>query len=260
MWNRSGTMLCWWACMGLSLSACQKPEAETKSSQTEQAQGETPPATGPGITEPPVTLGSEAPKPPAAQRSVEVTPAKVAQGKALFGTCMGCHGEDASGRIGIGPRIASETYLAAASDEFLIKTITHGRAGTTMIPWGASLGPEKIESIVAYLRSLHPVEPAELDDKALAGDPSSGEQVFRNICSGCHGRFGAGYQETANGTGIGRKAFLDSATNGFMRYIVKHGKTLTQMKGFGGDAPAAVANLSDEQIDNTLAYLRKNAW
>ena len=33
------------------------------------------------------------------------------------------------------------------------------------------------------------------------------QQQQTATCSGCHGRSGAGYQETANGTGIGRKAY-----------------------------------------------------
>ncbi len=173
---------------------------------------------------------------------------------------MGCHGEDAAGRIGIGPRISSESYLAAANDDFLVNTIKNGRAGTTMVPWSAILSDEQIQAVVAYLRSLHPVEPATLDEGKLDGSPENGEKVFRNICSGCHGRSGAGYQETANGTGIGRKAFLDSASNGFIRYIVTHGKTQTKMRGFGIKNVTAVANLSKKQIDDTIAYLRANAW
>jgi mono/diheme cytochrome c family protein len=193
-------------------------------------------------------------------RWIEATPEAVAKGKAQFGTCMGCHGEDATGRLGIGPRIASESYLAAASDDFLFQTIKNGRAGTTMVPWGTIFGDDQIENLVAYLRSLHPVDPATLDESELAGDPERGGEVFRTICSGCHGRSGAGYQETANGTGIGRKAFLDAASDGFIRYIVNHGKTLTKMRGFSKENVTAIANLDDQQIDDTIAYLRQNSW
>ncbi len=80
------------------------------------------------------------------------------------------------------------------------------------------------------------------------------------MCSGCHGRSGAGYQETANGTGIGRKAFLDAASNGFIRYIVSYGKSQTKMRGFASKNITAVANLSDQEIEDTIAYLRANAW
>ncbi|MDH5673354.1 MAG: c-type cytochrome [Myxococcales bacterium] len=214
----------------------------------------------PAIAEKPPAVGSTAPAPPAKPRWVAVTPDRIAKGKAIYGTCMGCHGEDAKGRVGIGPRIASESYLKAASDDFLVSTIKNGRAATTMVPWGTSMNDDQIQSVVAYLRSLHPTEPAELDHATAKGDAERGADVFRSVCSGCHGRFGAGYMETANGTGIGRRAFLDSATNGFMRYIVRHGKTLTQMRGFGENDPTAVANLDDQQVEDTIAYLRKNAW
>ena len=193
-------------------------------------------------------------------RWVESSPRAIELGKATFATCMGCHGPDAAGRIGIGPRIASKSYLAAASDDFLVRTIKQGRMGTTMVPWGAVLGDEQIEALVAYLRSLSPVAPATLNETQLVGDSGNGEIIFRNICSGCHGRSGAGYQETANGTGIGRKAFLDSASNGFIRFIVGQGKTQTKMRGFAADNITAVANLSDQEIDDTIAYLRANAW
>ncbi len=181
-------------------------------------------------------------------------------GKATFGMCMGCHGENAAGRIGIGPRIASKTYLAAASDDFLARTIKQGRSGTTMIPWKSILNDQQVEAVVAYLRSLDPVEPAVLDESELEGVAGNGEQIFRSVCSGCHGRSGAGYQETANGTGIGRKAFLDAASNGFIRYIVSHGKSQTKMRGFARKNVTAVANLSEQEIDDTIAYLRTNAW
>ena len=193
-------------------------------------------------------------------RWVESSARSVELGRASFGTCMGCHGEKAEGRIGIGPRIASKSYLAAASDDFLIETIRNGRAGTTMVPWASILSDEQIQAVVAYLRSLHPVEPAALDEAELKGVAENGAEIYGNICSGCHGRSGAGYQETANGTGIGRRAFLDSASNGFLRYIVNHGKTQTKMRGFSAKSATAIANLSDQEIEDTIAYLRANAW
>lgn len=193
-------------------------------------------------------------------RWVETSPRKVELGKATFGMCMGCHGQDARGRVGIGPLLASKSYLAAASDDFLAQTIKKGRSTTTMVPWENVLNDQQIEAIIAYLRSLAPVEPAALNESKLEGDSGRGEEIFRKVCSGCHGRSGAGYQETANGTGIGRRAFLDSASNGFVRYIVSHGKSQTKMRGFGAKNITAIANLTDQEIDDTITYLRANAW
>jgi cytochrome c oxidase cbb3-type subunit 3 len=198
--------------------------------------------------------------PPSNARWVESSDKNVELGKATFGLCMACHGEAAAGRVGIGPRIASKSYLAAASDDFLARTIKKGRLATTMIAWEGILNDQQVEALIAYLRSLEPVEPASLDESQLEGVAKNGERIFRAVCSGCHGRSGAGYQETANGTGIGRKAFLDSASNGFIRYIVSHGKSQTKMRGFAAKNITAVANLSDQEIDDTIAYLRANAW
>ncbi len=198
--------------------------------------------------------------PPKNTRWVKTSASNIELGKATFGLCMGCHGEDAAGRVGIGPRIASKTYLAAASDDFLAGTIKKGRSPTTMIPWEKILNDQQVEAVIAYLRSLEPVEPAVLDESELKGVAENGERIFRAVCSGCHGRSGAGYQETANGTGIGRKGFLDSASNGFIRYIVSYGKSQTKMRGFAAKNITAVANLSKQEIDDTIAYLRANAW
>jgi mono/diheme cytochrome c family protein len=193
-------------------------------------------------------------------RWVESTPELVAKGKTTYGACMGCHGDMAEGRIGIGPRLKSETFLAAASDDFLINNIKEGRAGTTMVGWKTTFDDTQVQSLVAYLRSLEPTPAAELDEAPLKGDAVKGAELFRNVCSGCHGRNGGGYQETSNGTGIGRSVFLDKATNGFMRHIIKAGKSHTKMRGFGDKDPMAVANLSDADVENIIAHLRKNAW
>ena len=186
--------------------------------------------------------------------------AKIAKGKALFAACGACHGAKGEGRQGIGPRLSSKTFLAAASDTFLMQTISKGRAGTTMIPWGASFRADDIQSIIAFIRSLNPVPAATLNEAPLAGDATRGKDVYASICAACHGRTGAGYQETANGTGIGRAAFLDTVSNGFLRYIIKHGKSGTQMRPFAKESKVAVANLTDQQIEDVIAHLRSQSW
>ena len=231
--------------------------------------GKTAPATekvepAKAVEAPPAAKGAEAPAPPAKMRYIELTPEKIAAGKAKFAACGGCHGADASGKVGVAPRIASESFLAAASDEYLVATIAKGRAGTTMIPWEGSMKKDEIESVVAYLRSMQKSEPVKLDESPLKGDIKVGEASFKAICSSCHGMTGAGYQEIANGTGIGRKGFLEKATNGFVRYMIHNGKDQTAMRAFqtsaATKAKTGVANLNDEEIDGVIKYLRENAW
>ena len=216
-----------------------------------------------GLRQPSVEAAASGAKPPDKMRTVEVTPQKINQGKQLFAQCAACHGVQGEGRVGMGPAINSRSFLAAASDELLLTTIRQGRAGTTMVAWGRTLKPGEIEALVAYIRSLAKVEPVELDESPLKGDADAGGKLYGEICAACHGRRGAGYQETANGTGIGRKAFLASVTNGYMRYIIKHGKTSTKMKAFDQQAGArgmSVANLTAQQIEDVISYLRDKAW
>lgn len=199
---------------------------------------------------------------PAPAKDTPIAPEKlVEEGGKLYATnCVGCHGNEGEGRVGMGPRLASESFLAAASDEMLLATISKGRVGTTMAAWGNMLPPSQVEALAAYVRSMVPHERAKLDESPLGGDITAGEQVFSTICSMCHGRNGGGYIESSSGTGIGRKVFLDEVSNGYLRYIIKNGKTQTQMKSFREGAPTAVANLTDKQIEDVIAYMRENAW
>ena len=194
-------------------------------------------------------------------RTIEVSAERVAMGSESFAAnCVPCHAADGSGRLGTGPALNSATFLAAASDDYLVRTIARGREGTTMPSWARSLDREHVEGIVAFMRSWSEVEPAELDDAVAEGDAEAGGERFREICAACHGINGAGYQETSNGTGIGRSAFLADASNGYLRHIIRHGKSNTPMRPFGRPDPVAVANLTDADIENVIAHLRSSAW
>jgi mono/diheme cytochrome c family protein len=194
-------------------------------------------------------------------RTVTTGDAKmIEEGKTLFATCAGCHGQNGGGVLGTGPSLNSKTFLAAASDDYLVRTIEKGRAGTTMVPWGGQLSRDQIYAVIAYIRSWQDVEAATLDEKDVKGNETSGEKLFRDVCSGCHGRSGAGYQETSNGTGIGRAGFLSQVSNGYLRYIIKNGKSQTKMRPFKEGSKVAVANLTDEQIEDVIFYLRRTGW
>jgi cytochrome c oxidase cbb3-type subunit III len=214
-----------------------------------------------GKTDSPVVASSVEAPVPKTMRSVKSSAPAIAAGKATFAaTCVACHGKDGEGRIGMGPKLNSKTFLAAASDDMLIRTISDGRAGTTMISWKASLKPAQVNEVVSYMRSWQNVPAAKLNESPVKGNATAGGKMYFSVCSGCHGRTGAGYQETANGTGIGRRAFLASVTTGYLRYVIRHGKSGTKMRPFAGKNKVAVANLSDAEIENVIAYLRDHAW
>ncbi len=197
---------------------------------------------------------------PASMRVYDTSAERIALGKQTFAICASCHGPVGEGRVGIGPSLVSSSFLAAASDDFLTRTITKGRTGTTMIAWGGVLSEEQIASVVVYLRSLDPVPAAELDESKLHGVADDGRVTFEAICVACHGRAGGGYIESANGTGIGRQAFLSEVSDGYLRYVIANGKSGTPMRPFSADSAVAVANLTSQQIDDVIAYLRSQAW
>ncbi|NOX43950.1 MAG: c-type cytochrome [Gammaproteobacteria bacterium] len=181
---------------------------------------------------------------------------KILQGKKIINqSCIYCHQEDAIGKPGVAPSLTNKEFLSIASDKFLTATIREGRPGTGMPPF-AHLA-DKIDSVVAYLRSKSklPSRAKEIDQQAKAkGDALHGKHLFDKICAGCHGKNGDGYSAGGTGTAIGKVGFLSHASDGFMRTTIKEGRSNTRMRSFQG--PAGLANLSDQEIDNIIAYLR----
>ena len=181
----------------------------------------------------------------------------IKEGEQLYNqNCGVCHQADAIGKPGFAPSLTNEELLSVASDKFFESTIRDGRPGTGMPPF-AHLGRSKVQAIVVYLRSHSelPNRSAEVDAQADAhGDPRLGQQWYENICSTCHGVNGDGYAAGATGTAIGKNGFLSTVSDGFIRTTIKEGRSNTRMLGFSG--PDGLANLSDQEIDDIIVYLR----
>lgn len=187
----------------------------------------------------------------------EVDSKLVAKGEKLHQkNCVFCHQEDAVGKPGVAPSLTNKEFLSIASDRFLKATIRDGREGTGMPPF-AHLGKNNIDALVAYLRSHAklPNRAAQVDAQPRAqGDPRLGQQWFEQICATCHGPRGNGYAAGGTGTAIGRAGFLDKASDGFIRTTINEGRSNTRMRGFNG--ADGLANLSDREVDDVIAYLR----
>jgi len=186
--------------------------------------------------------------------------ATIEEGRKLFQqNCQACHQADAIGKPGVAPSLTNPEFLSIASDKFLEGTIRDGREGTGMPPF-AHLGRKKIRAIVAYLRSYSklPNRAAEVDaEPAAHGDPRLGKTWFEDICATCHGKNGDGYVAGGTGTAIGKRGFLSKASDGFIRETIKMGRSNTRMRGFAG--PTGLANLSDQEIDDIIVYMRSLA-
>jgi cytochrome c oxidase cbb3-type subunit 3 len=113
-------------------------------------------------------------------------PAGRAMGERLFlNNCAQCHGSDAGGSKGY-PNLRDGDWLYGGAPEVIVASITDGRNGV-MPAFGASLGPQGVENVVHYVRSLSGLPVDSL--KAQLGKP-----VFMANCSACHGADGKGTQ------------------------------------------------------------------
>ncbi len=185
------------------------------------------------------------------------TPAALKIGQELFvENCEVCHQADAIGEPGVAPSLTNPELLSISSDTLLMGTIRDGREDTGMPPF-AHLGRKDVRAIVTYLRShaRGPNRAEEVDSESDArGDPRLGQQWYNNICSTCHGLAGDGYEAGGTGTAIGLPGFLNKVSDGFIRETIKKGRSNTRMLAFQG--PEALANLSDQEIDDIIVYLR----
>ena len=184
----------------------------------------------------------------------------VKKGAALFEeNCEICHQADAIGEPGTAPSLINPELLSISSDRFLMGTIRDGREDTAMMPFD-HLKRSEAKAIVTYLRSHQKTKDRSEEVNAQPeahGDPRLGEQWYNSICSTCHGVAGDGYNAGGTGTAIGLSGFLNKASDGFIRETIKKGRSNTRMLGFQG--PAAMANLSDQEIDDIIVYLRQLA-
>lgn len=179
------------------------------------------------------------------------------KGEELYNqNCVFCHQADAIGKPGIAPSLTNKEFLSIAPVDFLVETIRDGRPGTGMPPF-THLGSDKIEQIVAFLRSHASLADriAEVDAQPDAhGDAKFGKTWFEQVCSTCHGPAGNGYAAGGTGTAIGTAGFLSKASDGFIRTTIKEGRSNTRMLPFQG--PNSLADLSDKEIDDIITYLR----
>lgn len=110
-------------------------------------------------------------------------------GKAAYAAvCAGCHGLDGKGGERA-PDIASRPRVRALSDEAILHVLQNGVPNTSM-PAFRSLGPEKLRSLVAYVRELQGIRKAE----NTPGNADNGKKIFfsKGACANCHSVQGSG--------------------------------------------------------------------
>ena len=112
-----------------------------------------------------------------------------AEGRQTFeAVCAGCHGLDGRGGER-GPDIATRPQVVQLSDAEIMDVLRGGRPTAGMPPFN-SLGPDKLNALLEYLRVLQ----GKRGTVALPGDPHAGKTLFfgKARCSECHMLQGAG--------------------------------------------------------------------
>ena len=119
-------------------------------------------------------------------------PAAVRLGRSIFdNTCATCHGSTAQGAIGY-PNLTDDIWHWGGSPQRVLQTVLDGREGV-MPEWGKVLtgigGPDAVDNVVAYVRTLH--DPATLVNNYPA---AQGKALYESVCTSCHGVDGKGNQ------------------------------------------------------------------
>ncbi len=167
--------------------------------------------------------------------------------------CAQCHGDDGSGYVG--PAIASEGFLANATDRFIWETAAYGRSGSPMKGnlrgqnGTADLSKQELNDIVAFIRTYEENPPNLAGRSTVPGEHRNGRDDFARLCAQCHGDGGGG----GNGPAIGREGFLDQISDGFVVAMMMSGRDGTEMKKFGR---GGLAELDANTAAGIVNYLR----
>ena len=181
-------------------------------------------------------------------------------GKLIFDkACISCHGPE--GRGGVGGQIGNPVFLASAKDEFLWRTIAHGKQGSGMrgflegrsIGTLMSLNSSDIDHVVSYLRTLGAKPRVDLLDREFPGASAAvGKEIFlgKGGCSKCHGEQGEG----SSGPSLNSLGFLKAASNGYLAATIIMGRQGTEMRPFAQEGN--VVKLDQREVMDLVAFIR----
>lgn len=174
----------------------------------------------------------------------------------VFGAyCSACHGRRGEGRTAPGsearfPAIGSPDFLAVASDDFIVRTVTTGRPGRRMpalaAPGGA-LDETDVRNVIAWLRSQAIGQPL-VDVPAIPaapGRPDAGAPIYARACAGCHGASGEGRV----GPALANPGFRQAATAQYIATTVMRGRRGTPMPSFAADSVSYSRLTPSEALD-----------
>jgi cytochrome c oxidase cbb3-type subunit 3 len=155
--------------------------------------------------------------------------------------CAQCHGSDGGGAKGF-PNLANADWQWGAEADAVVTTIASGRMAA-MPPWGAVLGDQGVEEVVAYVQALSG-QPA---DGALA---TAGEARYQQVCAACHGLDGKG-MAAVGAPNLTDDVWLYGSDAATIRQTVVGGRN--------GQMPAWGEKLGEQRVKLLAAYVTKLA-
>lgn len=172
------------------------------------------------------------------------TPDAAPSGEELYDRyCAFCHGDEGQGYVSDNANaLAQQDFLATADDEFLTLATVHGRPGTPMSAWGVEksgpLDDDQVAAVVAYIRGWQIEPTVELSDEPIEGSSLRGQGAYNVNCARCHGENGEGVTAIS----LNNPWFLETASDAFIAYAIRHGRPGAGMDGYAESLPERTIN------------------
>jgi len=181
----------------------------------------------------------------------------IAKGKALFATCVSCHGEQGSGNVELAaPNLAHlpAVYVVAQLDKFRAGVRggpNDSAAARQMAAMASTLADEQaLYDIAAYVTTLDGPASAA----SVSGDVVLGADYYNQFCGACHGAAAQGNLALNSPPLAGADDwYLVAQLHAFREGIRGSGpndKTGRQMRAMAGVLP------DDKAIADVVAYIR----
>jgi mono/diheme cytochrome c family protein len=192
------------------------------------------------------------PKAPSADE-VNAAPVDRERGDRLYAQlCTRCHGTKGEGSA-VAPPLAAADNPVTTDDSRIYGTVTTGVAGTAMGSF-RGLDAASLHALISAVRGLPRLEVKRTGWQLKPGDATKGGQTYAKYCVKCHGKTGEGPAAPA----LANRAFLSSATDGYLTATILRGRGATKMPHFGV-AEADHPKLTPDEVVDVVAYLRSLA-
>jgi len=181
------------------------------------------------------------------------------RGEALYEqNCAICHGPEGTG--GMGAQLASQTFLEAASSQYLKQTIRLGRPGRIM-PSFYWMPESDIDAIISFIGQWRKTPARIWPNTTINGDAIAGNKLFSSHCASCHGEQGRGGVGTGmhfsrptnlpvTAPALNNQGLLNAMPDHMLRHMIVQKRVNSIMPS------ADQLGLSAQQVDNIVSYIR----